>query len=132
MNDDRRSPRRAHTRLIVVEDNFTIANSLKFLLETTSYDVVGMASNVTSALDLVATVAFDLALLDIDLRGERASPVADAIRQRGKPLIFLSGYGEAEILPSHLRHLPRLEKPVDPSELLALIDRHASVKADNS
>jgi DNA-binding response OmpR family regulator len=132
MSHDSRSPRRARARLIVVEDNFTIASSLKFLLETTSFDVVGMASNVPSALDLVATVPFDLALLDIDLHGERASPVADAICQRGRPVIFLSGYGETEVLPPHLRHLPRLEKPVDPSELLAVIDRQTSIKTNES
>jgi DNA-binding response OmpR family regulator len=110
-------------RLIVVEDSFTVANSLKYLLETAGCDVVAMAGNVRAALDLVDTAAFDLALLDIDLHGEQVSPVAEAVRQRGKPVIFLSGYGEAEVLPPHLRALPRLEKPVEEKELLAVIDR---------
>jgi DNA-binding NtrC family response regulator len=112
-----------NARLIVVEDNFPVANSLKYLLEAAGLEVVGMAANVEIALELVATIPFDLALLDINLRGEHASPIAEATIQQGKPVIFLTGYGEASMLPPHLRALPRLDKPVDPGALIALIDR---------
>ena len=111
------------TRLILVEDNFPIAESLRYLLESGGFDIAGMAGDVTAALGLVETTAFDFALLDIDLRGELVSPVADGARAKGKPVIFLSGYGEIEMLPSHLRELPRLEKPVDSIELFAAIER---------
>ena len=113
----------ARARLIVVEDSFTVANSLKYLLETAGCEVVGMAGNVRAALDLVDTKAFDLALLDIDLHGEQVTPVAEAVLRRGRSVIFLSGYGEAEVLPPQLRRLPRLEKPVEEKELLARIEQ---------
>jgi DNA-binding NtrC family response regulator len=108
-------------RLIVVEDSFPVAHNLKSLLEAMPCDVVGMAGDVRRALDMVATVPFDLALLDIDLHGEHVGAVADAVLRLGKPVIFLSGYGDADILPQHLRALPRLEKPVDPDELFVAI-----------
>ena len=108
-------------RLLVVEDSFPVAHNLKSLLETMGCDVVGMAGDVRRALALVKTLSFDLALLDIDLHGEHVGAVADAVVQRGKPVIFLSGYGDADVLPEHLRALPRLEKPVDPNELHAAI-----------
>ena len=108
-------------RLIVVEDSFPVAQNLKSLLESMPCDVVGMAGDVRRALDLVATARFDLALLDIDLHGEHVGAVADAVLQLGRRVIFLSGYGDADILPAHLRGLPRLEKPVDPDELFAAI-----------
>jgi DNA-binding NtrC family response regulator len=110
-------------RVIVVEDSFPIADGLKYALQSAGCEVVGMAGHVTAALDLIAATSFDVALLDIDLHGEHVAPVADAAIARGKVVIFLSGYGEAEMLPPHLRDLPRLEKPVDPSDLLATIDR---------
>ena len=114
-------------RLIVVEDSFPVAESLKSLLQTTSCDVVGMAGNVQTALDLVASARFDLALLDIDLHGDHVTAVAEAVLARGKPVIFLSGYGDADILPPHLRTLPRLEKPADPTELFDAIARALAV-----
>jgi len=109
-------------RLIVVEDNFSVADSLEYLLESLGCDVVGVAGNLGAALDLVAKVPFDLALLDIDLRGEHVSPVADAVRRQRRPVVFLTGFGAADVLPPHLRDLPRLEKPVDPAILLAAIE----------
>jgi CheY-like chemotaxis protein len=121
MSSEENNERLAHVRIIVVEDSFPVADGLKFLLQTFGCTVAGMAGNVRSALDLVARSAFDVALLDIDLRGEHVTPIAEAVRRRGKPLIFLTGYGDAEILPAHLRALPRLEKPVEPTELLAAI-----------
>lgn len=123
MSPNESTKRLAHARLIVVEDSFSVADGLKYLLQTVGCDVVGMAGSVRTALDLVATAPFDLALLDIDLHGEHVAPVAEAVRQRGKPVIFLSGYGDEAVLPPHLRALPRLEKPVDPDELLAVIDQ---------
>lgn len=116
-------------RLIVVEDNFSIASSLKYLLQPAGYEVVGMAGSVAAALDLVASVQFDLALLDIDLGGERASPIAEAVERQGRPVIFLSGYGEIDMLPPHLRGLPRLEKPVDAAALFATLERALTIKS---
>src|SRR5262245_24671881 len=109
----------AKARVIVVEDNFSIADGLKYLVESAGYEVTGMAGSVADALRLVATTTFDVALLDIDLRGESVGPVADNVLARAKSLIFLSGYGETDMLAERLRELPRLEKPVDPDTLFA-------------
>jgi DNA-binding NtrC family response regulator len=118
-----KSPAIAGTHIVIVEDSFPVADGLKYLLQTAGCDVVGMAGNVRTALELVATAEFDVALLDIDLRGEHVTPIAEAVQRRGKPVIFLSGYGDGEVLPPHLRTLPRLEKPVDPNELFTVLER---------
>ena len=68
-------------RVLIVEDSFPVAAGLEFLLQSAGCDVVGKAGNVRAALEIVAAVAFDVALLDIDLGGEHVAPVADAIRQ---------------------------------------------------
>lgn len=123
MSSDEASEQPIRARLIVVEDSFPVAQGLKFLVQTMGCEVVGMAGNVQTALELVAATRFDAALLDIDLHGERVTAVADAVLERGIPVIFLSGYGDANMLPAHLQTLPRLEKPVDASQLIAVIDR---------
>lgn len=121
MSTDR--PAAVRARVLVVEDSFPVAQGLKFLLHTIDCEVVGMAGNIHAALALVDAGGFDIALLDIDLHGERVTPVADAVRERGQPVIFLSGYGDANMLPAHLQRLPRLEKPVDIDQLVAVIDQ---------
>jgi len=108
-------------RLLVVEDNFTIAASLRVLLQRFGFDVVGMAGTVATALDLVASRDFDVAVLDIDLHREPVTAVALAVEQRGGSMVFLSGYGDADVLPSRLRAYPRLQKPVDPGTLAAVL-----------
>jgi DNA-binding NtrC family response regulator len=123
------SKRAVRARYVVVEDSFPVADGLRYLLHSVGCEVVGMAGNVRTALDLVATAHFDVALLDIDLRGEPVTPIAEAVARRGKPLIFLTGYGDPEVLPPHLRELPRLEKPVDPDELFSVIDRVLTTSA---
>jgi DNA-binding response OmpR family regulator len=116
-------------RLIIIEDNFPVAAGLEYLLQSAGYEVVAKAGHVAQALEIVATLPFDVALLDIDLHGEHVAPVAQEVRRQGKTLIFLSGYGEADMLPPQLRSLPRLEKPVDPELLFAAIDRALAVEA---
>jgi len=123
MSSDDTTQRLASARLIVVEDSFPVASSLKSLLQAVGCEIVGMAGNVRAALDLVAAGSFDVALLDINLRGEHVAAVAEAVLEHGKQVIFLTGYGDADVLPRHLQELPRLEKPVDPNELFAAIAR---------
>jgi DNA-binding NtrC family response regulator len=122
MSPDAAGEQPLRVRLLVVEDSFPVAQGLKFLLQTMGCEVVGMAGNVQTALDLVATTRFDAALLDIDLHGERVTPVAEAVLQRGLPVLFLSGYGDASMLPAHLQALPRLEKPVEANQLIAILN----------
>jgi len=56
------------------------------------------------------------ALLDVDLRGVKVFSLARALRQRGIPIVFATGYG-VEAVPEHWRSCPRLEKPFDAKAL---------------
>ena len=51
-------------------------------------------------------------MLDVNLRGERVYPVADALRRKHVPFIFASGYG-SEMEPGAYAEVPRCIKPVD-------------------
>ena len=113
--------RSVRPRLLVVEDSFAVAEALKALLEGNGFDVAGMAGTTEKALHLVRFRDFELAILDIALHGETVAAVAAAVQDRGKPIIFLSGYSNVDMLPSHLRGYPRLEKPVDPERLVSVL-----------
>ncbi|MEA2773389.1 MAG: hypothetical protein QOD93_6351, partial [Acetobacteraceae bacterium] len=47
------------------------------------------------------TETFDLAVLDVNLGGEKVYPVAEVLAERHIPFLFLSGYGDEAIPPGH-------------------------------
>jgi DNA-binding response OmpR family regulator len=114
-----------HKRVLIVEDEFLLGLSLLEDLAEAGADVIGPVSTLDEALEVVTSETFDLALLDINVRGEMSFAVADALTARNVPLIFLTGY-DADVIPERLRRWPRIGKPYDPRELastLAMIAR---------
>ncbi|MGF1627658.1 MAG: response regulator [Alphaproteobacteria bacterium] len=109
-------------RLLVVEDEYLVATDLACALEAMGVMVVGPAGTVEDALDLVESDGgrLDGAVLDINLRGERVYPVADALTARGVPFVFATGYDMATV-PETYAQVPRCEKPVDRARLTRLL-----------
>jgi DNA-binding response OmpR family regulator len=105
-----------HKRVLIVEDEFLLGFSLLEDLTEAGAEVVGPVSTVDEALQIVASESFDLAVLDINVRGEMSFAVADELLARNVPLIFLTGY-DADVIPDRLQWLPRLGKPYHPKEL---------------
>jgi CheY-like chemotaxis protein len=100
-------------RLLVVEDDYIVASDLALALEERGAEVIGPAGSIGAALKLVTEhIALDGAVLDVDLRGQRVYPVADALRVARVPFVFTTGYDEW-IIPDIYAAVPRLEKPVD-------------------
>jgi DNA-binding NtrC family response regulator len=106
---------------IIVEDNMLVADSTRILLEALGATVAGMAGTVERGIALVDDREFDVAILDIDLRGRSVVPVVRAVEAAGKPFIFISGYGDADILPDEYRSSTRLNKPIEPGALVAAV-----------
>lgn len=103
----------AGRRILVVEDEFLIAEELREALEAHGAVVVGPIATVKAALAAVhAQEPLDGATLDMTLGRERSFDVAYALRDRRVPFVILSGYGESG-LPENLRSAPRCEKPFD-------------------
>jgi DNA-binding response OmpR family regulator len=109
--------------VLIVEDHFAVADSLRMLLENAGFEVAGMAGTLAAAEALVDRGDFDIAILDIRLGSVSIAPVADRVAAAGVPIVFLTGYSEADILPEPLRGHPRLSKPCDPGLLAATLRR---------
>jgi CheY-like chemotaxis protein len=115
-------------RLLVVEDEYLIAADLALALDDGGAEVVGPAGSVEDALELIAAQSpLDAAVLDINLGNERAYPIADALRERGVPFIFATGY-DPWIIPQAYRDVPRCNKPVDLRVLARLLAGDADCK----
>ena len=79
--------------------------------------MVGPAATLQEAMDLMnRTERLDGAVLDINLLGEMAYTLADALRARGVPVVFATGYDRGAI-PKRYADIPLCEKPVDPQQV---------------
>jgi CheY-like chemotaxis protein len=107
------SPKR---RVLVVEDEPMVSMMIEDMLSDRGYDVVGVAPNVASASALARSLELDLAMLDVNLAGERSFAVADILRERNIPFIFATGYGSPGVDPAYAS-VRVLHKPFASAEL---------------
>lgn len=115
--------------VLVVEDDYFIMDELRQSFERSGATVLGPVGSVEEALALAESAPrIDAAVLDINLHGEMAFPVADALRARGIPLIFATGYG-AGTIPERFADAPHCEKPVEPEMIARLILDHVDGQA---
>jgi DNA-binding response OmpR family regulator len=110
----------AHKRVLVVEDDYLVAMDIVRALERAGAEVIGPAPAVEAALDALEQTAPDGAILDINLGGEMAFPVADALLARGVPFVFATGY-DAQVIPSRFIHVKRCEKPMASEQICAAL-----------
>lgn len=111
----------AGLRVLVAEDRRLIAAQVAMTLRQAGCRVVGPVATVAAGLAFArGAEPLAAAVLDIDLEGELAYPVAAALRDRGVPILFLTGFG-ALVIPAAWRDTPRLEKPFDAVSLVAAL-----------
>jgi DNA-binding response OmpR family regulator len=84
-------------RVLIVEDEPLLAESLRADLTDAGFEVVGVAPKIDKALMLIEEVAYDLAIIDANLGGVSAAPAAVALTSRKVPFIVLSGYARAQL-----------------------------------
>lgn len=110
-------------RILVVEDEYVIAEAMSRNLRNSGATVLGPVSDVEGALALLAGQAnVDAAVLDINLGEEKVYPVVDALLARGARCVFATGNDLADV-PTAYAALRRCEKPIEPSCIIkALLD----------
>lgn len=108
-------------RVLLVEDDYFIAVDLKTWFEAGGAEVLGPVPSVDAALALIAGAdAIDAAVLDINLQDELVYPVADALRARGVPFLFATGYDPAAVPPTH-GAMALCQKPIDPRAVARIL-----------
>ena len=106
--------------VLVVEDEFLLADEMRTLIERLGGEVLGPVSSPDAALGLLRARAPDLALLDVNLGGDRVYPVAEALRESGIPFAFMTGY-DRRLIDARFRNVPHLEKPFSAPALLSML-----------
>lgn len=114
-------------RVLVVEDEYFIADDMARSAAEFGCEVLGPLSDLDAALRLVASGAgVDVAILDVDLHGRKVFELADLLAAKGIPFVFATGYGP-NVIPPRFQHVLRWEKPFDHADLVSTI---AAMAAD--
>ena len=103
-------------RVLVVEDEGAVAFMIEEMLGDLGCEVAASGASVTRAEEAVRSLAFDAAVLDVNLAGATTFDLARELDRRRLPYVFSTGYGNAA-LPPDLRDRPVLTKPFAASDL---------------
>ena len=115
----------------VIEDEALVAMLIEDMIHDSGDEMVGSACRLSDALLLAQEAQADVALLDNNLGGALAYPVADVLRQRGVPIVFTTGYGAAGLI-ERFQDCPILDKPFDQHSLEKAIHAILSSNACSS
>ena len=100
----------AGLRVLVIEDESMVAMLIQDTLAEIGCEVIGIASRFDDALEKTKSLAFDIAILDVNLNGRNTFPIADSLAERGVAFVVATGYGKTS-LPESLQEAPMLQKP---------------------
>jgi CheY-like chemotaxis protein len=111
-----------NARLLIVEDEYLIRLLLEDMLTEFGCSIAAVAATLEEGKKAAETAAVDLAILDVNIDGQQVFPIADILKRRGLPFIFITGYG-ARGLPNGYRDMPTLQKPFQMEDLKATLTR---------
>lgn len=110
----------AGLRVLVVEDEMMVSMLIEDMLTDLGCTVVGPASRLDEAIELANQNGLDCAVLDVNLGGQPIFPLADLLRERGRPFAFATGYGDAGLRDVD-RGSPVLQKPFREGDLARVL-----------
>jgi DNA-binding LytR/AlgR family response regulator len=109
-------------RVLVVEDEYLIAEDLREQLEASGAQVIGPVGHLEAALDHARDERIDAAVLDLNLGGAAAFPVADLLADRSVPMVFSTGY-DAIAIPPRYAHVRTCIKPLAIATLVRALEQ---------
>lgn len=109
-------------KVLVVEDRYFIARDICRAVRALGGEAVGPVGDLALAQRSIDQTHVDLALVDVNLHDEIATPLIRKLASRRIPFILATGY-EDWVLPRELRGSPRVEKPVSVHELQQAVER---------
>lgn len=107
--------------MFAVEDESLVAMQLEDMLDELGCIVVALAMRVSKALDMLDRgAAVDVAVLDVNVAGEKVFPVAERLHVMGVPFLFATGYGRPG-LEGLWPERPVVQKPYTSEQIASAI-----------
>ncbi|GGD63855.1 response regulator [Erythrobacter arachoides] len=110
-----------YNSVLILEDEAIVAFALEDMLIDLGCNKVCLATTIDEAFGCLEKFVPEVAVLDVNIRGERSYGVAKALNFRGIPFIFATGYGDAEH-PEAFAGVTTLTKPYSPEQLSAALE----------
>ena len=104
-------------RVLVVEDIYFVAAEVKAALLDAGAAVEGPYGDLVEVSAALRRDGFDLAVLDLKLRGHDIYPIAEGLTAMGVPFLFATSYA-GETVMEKWRDVLLCPKPFDPKELV--------------
>jgi DNA-binding NtrC family response regulator len=111
----------ARHRILVVEDEYLVADFITMILEELGYDIAGPVPTIPEAIAAIANEKLDAVLLDANLDGNSSAPIAEELTARRLPFIVVTGYGSLELATPALQAAPRVNKPFTIADFAAIL-----------
>lgn len=108
-------------RILITEDEALVALEIEMVVNDAGYSVAGMASNQSKAIKIIDAGECDAAIIDANLSGTSAEPIADRLRTAGIPFVVVSGYSADQI--NWLQDAPLIGKPFSTTHLTSALHR---------
>jgi CheY-like chemotaxis protein len=99
-----------------VEDEALVGMLLREILEEIGCIITGPISDLGEAQQIARTAPFEAAILDVNLGGVFAYPVAEMLQTRRIPFVFLTGYAQ-DCVDERFSGAPILRKPIEKDAL---------------
>jgi two-component system, response regulator PdtaR len=117
-------------RVLIVEDEFIIADEIASIVEGVGHSIIGPAGTVDEAMSILEGGNPDFAIIDANLRGESSSPLAHRLSELHVPFCVCTGY-RIDDLRSTFGEVPVVQKPVRARTLLQILAA-ATARPDGS
>jgi two-component system response regulator HydG len=112
-------------KILIVEDEFVVANHIQTILEQAGYQVTGIARSVNIALEMIAKEKPSLVLLDIFLNGSLTGiHLGGKLKDQGMAFVYLSANSNRDTLEMAKATEPYgfLVKPFREKDLLVTLE----------
>jgi len=108
-------------RVLVIEDEVLVGMMVEDMLVEFGCEVTAIATHFDQALEHARDLEIDFAILDVNLDGKQSFPIAEALRARGVPFAFTTGY-RGKVLGDGYASVPILQKPFQMEDLERVLD----------
>jgi DNA-binding response OmpR family regulator len=118
-------------RVLLIEDEYLVALLLGDMLTDLGHQVIGPIAQLGQALTAAREQDVDLGILDVNLGEGNSFAVASALRDRGVPIVFSTGYDSSPFIDDFPEAMT-LQKPFQQIDLEKMIDevrRRADARA---
>src|SRR5262245_22360744 len=110
-------------RILVIEDEYFLAEDICSVLRGLGADIIGPAGEVGDAIGIMNSAEIiDAAVLDVNLKDVSILPVADRLRARNIPFVFTTGYDRSAI-DVRFKDIQLFEKPINVAAMARSLDK---------